>query len=81
MELKKLSISRKMMSKKGRSLGIVHLEEEWVDGVVDLLKEEFQIPDADIEQRESLEKFVMMSIAFYFMYAREAENRTTKLTQ
>lgn len=69
------------MNKKGRSLGIVHLEEEWIDGVVDLLKEEFQIPEADIEQKESLERFVMMSIAFYFMYARESANRTTKLTQ
>jgi hypothetical protein len=64
-----------------KSLGVVHLEEEWVEEVVDLLKDELEIPNLDFEQKESLERIVMMSVAFYFMYAREAVERTTKLTQ
>jgi hypothetical protein len=69
------------MNNKGRSLGTISLDDEWVDKTVDVLQEELQIPFLDLEQRESLERVVMMSIAFYMMFARESINRTTKLTQ
>lgn len=69
------------MNNKGRSLGVISLDDEWIDRTVDLVREELQIPDLDMEQKESLERVVMMSIAFYFMFARESANKTTKLTQ
>lgn len=69
------------MNNIGRSLGSIDLNDEWVDRTVDIIQEELQIPVMDLEQRESLERVVMMSIAFYFMFCREATNKTTKLTQ
>lgn len=69
------------MNNRGRSLGLVDLDDEWVTRTVDIIQEELQIPQMDLEQRESLERVVMMSIAFYMMFARESMNKTTKLTQ
>lgn len=69
------------MDNKGRSLGIIQLDDEWVGRTVDIVQEELQIPEMDMEQRESLERVVMMSIAFYLMFCRESMNKTTKLTQ
>jgi hypothetical protein len=69
------------MDNKGRSLGVISLDDEWMDRTVDLVREELQIPELDLEQRESLERFVMMSVAFYFMCARESGDRTTRLNQ
>lgn len=69
------------MNNSGRSLGTVNLDDEWIEQTVDMLREELQIPDMDMEQYESLERVVMMSIAFYFMFARESLNKTTKLNQ
>jgi hypothetical protein len=70
-----------MMDNVGRSLGTITLEDEWVQDVVDLVAEELQVPSMDMEQRESLERVVMMSIAFYFMFTRESVNKTSKLNQ
>ena len=69
------------MNNKGRSLGMVDLDDDWVGRTVEIVQEELQIPSMDMEQRESLERVVMMSIAFYMMFARESMNKTTKLTQ
>jgi hypothetical protein len=69
------------MNNKGRSLGAIDLQDEWVSRTVDIIQEELSIPEMDMEQRESLERVVMMSIAFYLMFARESINKTTKLTQ
>jgi len=68
------------MSKK-KAVSTISLDDEWVERVVDIVQEELEIPTLDIEQRESLEKVVMLSIAMYFMCAREHMNKTTKLTQ
>lgn len=64
-----------------KSLGTVSLDDECVSRTVDIIQEELSIPHMDLEQRESLERVVMMSIAFYLMFCRESINRTTKLTQ
>jgi hypothetical protein len=69
------------MSNDKRSLGVVNLDDECVSKTVDIIQEELSIPNMDLEQRESLERVVMMSIAFYLMYCRESINRTTRLTQ
>ncbi len=69
------------MNNPGRSLGTVDLDDEWVGRTVEIIQEELQIPSMDMEQRESLERVVMMSIAFYLMFCRESLNKTTKLTQ
>lgn len=72
---------KKTTTNPGKSLGSVNLEDEWIDRTVDIIQEELQIPEMDMEQRESLEKVVMMSIAFYFMFCRESNNKTSKLSQ
>lgn len=69
------------MDNKGRSLGSIELDDECVSRTLDIIQEELQIPSLDIEQRDALERVVMMSIAFYLMYCRESYNKTTKLTQ
>jgi hypothetical protein len=69
------------MNNNGRSLGAIDLDDEWVTRTVDIIQEELSIPSMDMEQRESLERVVMMSIAFYMMFARESMNKTTKLNQ
>jgi len=69
------------MDNKGRSLGSIELDDECVNRTLDIIQEELQIPSLDIEQRDALERVVMMSIAFYLMYCRESYNKTTKLTQ
>lgn len=68
------------MTKK-KAMSTISLEDEWVERVVDIVQEELEVPNLDLEQRESLEKIVMLSIAMYFMCARESINRTTRLTQ
>lgn len=69
------------MNNIGRSLGTIDLDDECIDKTVDIIQEELQIPSLDIEQRESLERVVMMSVAFYLMFCREVISKTTKLTQ
>jgi hypothetical protein len=69
------------MSNEGRSIGSINLDDEWVGRTVDMVQEELQIPNIDMEQREALERVVMMSVAFYLMLCRESLSKTTKLTQ
>lgn len=69
------------MKKEKKSLATISLDDEWIDRVVDIVQEELQVPSLDLEQRESLERVVMLSIAMYFMCARESMNKTTRLTQ
>lgn len=69
------------MNNPGRSLGSINLDDDWIRNTVDVIQEELQIPNIDLEQRESLERVVMMSIAFYFMFCRESMNKTSKNTQ
>jgi hypothetical protein len=69
------------MKKQKKSLATISLDDEWIDRVVDIVQEELEVPTLDMEQRESLERVVMLSIAMYFMCAREYMNKTTRLTQ
>lgn len=69
------------MKKDKKSVATISLDDEWVERVVDIVQEELQVPTLDMEQRESLERVVMMSIAMYFMCARESMSKTTRLTQ
>ncbi len=69
------------MSEESKSIGSIDLDDEWVGRTVDIVQEELQIYNIDMEQREALEKVVMMSIAFYLMFCRESLNKTTKLNQ
>lgn len=69
------------MKKEKKALATISLDDEWIDRVVDIVQEELQVPSLDMEQRESLERVVMLSIAMYFMCARESMNKTTRLTQ
>lgn len=64
-----------------RTLGTVDLDDDCISKTIDIIQEELNIPSMDLEQRESLERVVMMSIAFYLMYRREAYNKSTKLNQ
>jgi len=69
------------MTKEKKALATISLDDEWIDRVVDIVQEELEVPTLDMEQRESLERVVMLSIAMYFMCARESMNKTTRLTQ
>jgi hypothetical protein len=69
------------MKKEPKGLATISLDDEWIDRVVDIVQEELEVPTLDLEQRESLERVVMLSIAMYFMCARESMNKTTRLTQ
>lgn len=66
---------------KDDSLGIVSLEDAWVQRIVDIVAEDLELPTMDMEQREALERVVMMSISLYFVFVRESMNNTTKLNQ
>ena len=68
------------MAKK-KQTSTISLNDEWIDRVVEIVQEELEIPHMDMEERESLEKVVILSIAMYFMCARESANKTSKLTQ
>ena len=70
-----------MKKDERKSVGTISLDDEWVERVVDIVQAELQVPTLDDEQRESLERVVMLSISMYFLCARESMNRTTRLTQ
>jgi hypothetical protein len=69
------------MSKSARSIGSVSLDDEWVARVVDIVQGELEVPELDIEQRESLERVVVLSIGMYFMLSREYMDNSMRLTQ
>jgi|LakMenE18May11ns_1017448.scaffolds.fasta_scaffold8760839_2 hypothetical protein len=69
------------MSKSTRSIGSVSLNDEWVARVVDIVQGELEVPELDIEQRESLERVVVLSIGMYFMLSREYMENSMRLTQ
>lgn len=69
------------MKQKGNPVTTITLEDEWVERVVDIVQGELEVTNLDMEQREALERVVMLSISMYFMCARESIDRTTKLTQ
>ena len=66
---------------KNDSLGIISLEDLWVQRIVDIVAEDLELPTMDLEQREALERVIMMSISLYFVFVRESMNNTTKLNQ
>jgi len=69
------------MKQKGNPIATITLEDEWVERVVDIVEGELEVSNLDIEQREALERVVMLSISMYMMCARESMNKTTRLTQ
>lgn len=69
------------MKKKGNPVATITLEDEWIERVVDIVEGELEVSNLDIEQREALERVVMLSISMYMMCARESMDRTTRLTQ
>lgn len=74
-------MSRKKAEKNKKSVGIVELDDEFINRVIDMIQEDLEVPDLGIEERESLERVVMSSVAYYFMLVRESMSRTTRLTQ
>jgi hypothetical protein len=69
------------MKQKGNPVTTITLEDEWIERVVDIVEGELEVTNLDIEQREALERVVMLSISMYMMCARESVNKTTRLTQ
>jgi len=69
------------MKQKGNPIATITLEDEWIERVVDIVEGELEVSNLDIEQREALERVVMLSISMYMMCARESMNKTTRLTQ
>ena len=69
------------MKQKGNPVTTITLEDEWIERVFDIVEGELEVTNLDIEQREALERVVMLSISMYMMCARESVNKTTRLTQ
>jgi hypothetical protein len=59
----------------------VELSQELVDNIVDVIQEELQIAHLGIEEKDTLERIVSLSVGLYMMQLRESINRTTRLTQ
>jgi hypothetical protein len=66
---------------KKKDLPVVELESKYIERVTDMIEDELGISNLDMEQRESLQHIVSMSVALYFMMCRESSDRTTRLTQ
>jgi hypothetical protein len=73
--------NRKTGVQKGNPVSTITLQDEWIERVVDIVQGELEVTELDLEQREALERVVMLSISMYMMCAREAEHRTSRLTQ
>ena len=67
--------------KKKDETDTVELSGEIVDKIVDILQEELQIEHLGIEEKNTLERIVSLSVGLYMMELREAINRTSRLTQ
>jgi aspartate/glutamate racemase len=66
---------------KTKNIEIVELDVDDIDRITDIIQDELDAGVLDIEQRESLQKVVTLSIGSYLMLLREKNCRTTKLTQ
>jgi hypothetical protein len=66
---------------KTKNIEIVELDIDDIDRITDIIQDELDAGVLDIEQRESLQKVVTLSIGSYLMLLREKNCRTTKLTQ
>lgn len=59
----------------------VQLESQYIERVTDIIEDDLGLVNIDMEQRESLQRIVSMSVALYFVLIRESNDRTTRLTQ
>jgi aspartate/glutamate racemase len=66
---------------KTKNIEVVELDIDDIDRITDIIQDELDAGVLDIEQRESLQKVVTLSIGSYLMLLREKNCRTTKLTQ
>ena len=64
-----------------KSTPSVQLEVQFIERVTDMIEDELGIVNPDMEQRESLQHVISLSVALYFMMCRESNDRTTRLTQ
>lgn len=66
---------------KTKNIEVVELDIDDIDRITDIIQDELDAGVLDMEQRESLQKVVTLSIGSYLMLLREKNCRTTKLTQ
>jgi hypothetical protein len=59
----------------------IELNQEWIENIVDILQSELEIPVLGVEEKNTLERVIALSVGLYMMEMRESLNRTTKLTQ
>lgn len=59
----------------------IELNQEWIESIVDILQSELEIPVLGVEEKNTLERVIALSVGLYMMEMRESLNRTTKLTQ
>lgn len=67
------------MTKKTDNL--ISINEEWVTEALKIITEELEIRELDVEQKSSLQRIVVLSVALYLMHARESIVSTTKNPQ
>lgn len=59
----------------------IELNQEWIENIVDILQSELEIPVLGVEEKNTLERVIALSVGLYMMEMRESINRTSKLTQ
>ena len=69
------------MKENKKNSPTVELEIQYIERVTDMIEDELGIENLDLEQRESLQHVVSMSVALYFVLIRESNDKTTKIMQ
>lgn len=81
-KLKKLETNARSFVKDTKKVTpTVQLESQYIERVTDIIEDDLGLVNIDMEQRESLQRIVSMSVALYFVLIRESNDRTTRLTQ
>lgn len=62
-------------------VGTFTFDEDVIDRITDIVQDDLEVGELDFEQRDSLQRVVMLSISMYLMTLREAACKTTRLTQ
>lgn len=60
---------------------VVEINVQYIERVTDMIEDELGIYNLDMEQRESLQHVVQLSVGLYFLLIREANDKTSRLTQ
>lgn len=70
-----------MKRKKGSDEDTINLHEDWINGVIEVIQNELEIESLGLEEKNTLERIVVLSVGLYMAEMRESFNRTSRLSQ